>query len=134
MANNGFFGQIEIKGPFTGDIFETIQQQCQRTHGGIPYTIDYINKIGIHYPVNYDLDIKHKFKVDNGEQNQFYPSIDISSNENGVPFKTFVLGKTGILELENIIIRDIIFNIPNDDYYYIDYQYVSKVDEERQGV
>lgn len=98
---NGFFGQV--RSPFIeGDqIFNVIQEQCQ------PYIVDYINKIGIHVPINYNFDI-----------NQQTLTVLLNSKE-------FKIGKTGMLQLEDVKIKSIVFP-KNIDNCYIDYQYIEK--------
>ena len=76
---NGFFGQAA--GPFKQNvqIFNILNQQSGRR-------INYISKLGIHCFYNFDLDIK----------GQWYPRINVRINN-----KEFIIGKTGILELED---------------------------------
>lgn len=117
MAFNGFFGHIS--GPFNANqnIFEKInQEQCNGQ-------INYIFKIGIHYPVNFDYPLN--FDSNNSEGKKFYFPIlisiyDAEKDKNRI----FQLGKTGILELQDIKITTSIFFLNDvDDNIYIDYQY-----------
>ena len=98
---NGFFGQAA--GPFKQNvqIFNILNQQSGRR-------INYISKLGIHCFYNFDLDIK----------GQWYPRINVRINN-----KEFIIGKTGILELEDCQITSIQFLNDTGDNVYIDYQY-----------
>ena len=100
-ATNGFFGNIQ--GPFAAneEIFTKIQEECKDS-------IDYISKLGIHYIGNFDLDIYGNF------QNQLFVRI------NNIEFQ---IGKTRMLELQNVKITSIQFVTNVDDLMYIDYQY-----------
>ena len=118
MAFNGFFGHIS--GPFNANqnIFEKInQEQCNGQ-------INYISKIGIHYPVNFDYPINFE-SYSSIKGNPFYFPIlisiyDAERDKNRI----FQLGKTGILELQDIKITTSIFFLNDiDDNIYIDYQY-----------
>ena len=93
---NGFFGFIQ--GPFLAneEILEKIQQQCL-------YQINYISKIGITYTGDYIFNNDKKTVIIN----------DIE----------FEIGKTKILELENVRITSIKFKEDVSDKFYIDYQY-----------
>ena len=121
MGSNGFFGQI--KGPFQDEhgqqlnVFNLIAQQCKSP-------IDYINKIGIHYPVNYDLNINHNVP-ENNAYGDHIPFVEIGDGNN--PAKTFSLGKTGMLELEDVKIKYIKFISGNTINCYIDYQYIPNI-------
>lgn len=108
MANtNGFFGSIS--GPFAAneEIINKIKADCLQN-------FSYISKIGICHPINFDLDIT----------GQAYPKIIIIINED--EDNTFQLGKTGMLELEDVHITSIKFQQAIDNVT-IDYQYVPKV-------
>lgn len=118
-ATNGFFGQIQ--GPFQeGDeIFAVIQAQCKNP-------INYITKIGIHYPGNFDFDLNGIFWPPSTETNRdTYAQVSIklngmSENDKGIDFQ---IGKTRMLELEDVQITSIIFRNTTDSNVYIDYQY-----------
>lgn len=100
-ATNGFFGQIQ--GPFTKnkEVFTKIQSQCLNP-------INYISKIGIHFVGNSDLDLEGK------RQGKYFVKI------NNIQFQ---LGKTRMLELEDVKITSIKFTQNVSDKVYIDYQY-----------
>lgn len=109
-ATNGFFGQIQ--GPFQAgaNIFEAIQAQCNNP-------INYITKIGIHYPGNFNFDLNRKFWPPSTEENrETYAQILINNID-------FQIGKTRMLELEDVQITSIIFRNTTDSNVYIDYQY-----------
>ena len=118
-ATNGFFGQIQ--GPFQAnmDIFEAIQAQCKNT-------IRYITKIGIHYPGSFDFDLNRVFWPHSTEPDKAtYAQISIklngmNENDEGIDFQ---IGKTRMLELEDVQITSIIFKNTTDSNVYIDYQY-----------
>ena len=103
MSNNtnGYFGQIQ--GPFkeNTEIITDIKSQCKTT-------VNFISKIGIHCVRQYDLDITGKAT----------PLIEVSLN-----FKNFIIGKTGMLELNDVQITSIMFKQAVDNKTYIDYQY-----------
>lgn len=97
---NGFFGHLQS--PFTknDNLWPKIQQQCKNK-------VNYLSKLGIIYAGHHDLNI---------EVEQIFVEID---------GKTFQLGKTGMLEFEDVQIKQSI-RFPqeiNDDRMYIDYQY-----------
>ena len=100
-ATNGFFGNIQ--GPFAADeeLFTKIQLDCKDT-------IDYISKLGIHYVGDSNLDITGIY------QNQLFVRI------NGIEFQ---IGKTRMLQLEDVQITSIQFVNDTNDRVYIDYQY-----------
>lgn len=100
-ATNGFFGSIQ--GPFAAndELFIKIQENCKDV-------IEYISKIGIHYIGNFDLDLYGNF------QKKIFIRI------NGIDFQ---LGKTRMLELEDVQVTSIYFLEDVDDLFYIDYQY-----------
>ena len=106
-ATNGFFGQIQ--GPFQeGDeIFAAIQAQCKNP-------INYITKIGIHYPGNFDFDLNGIF---------WPPSNPIKYAHILINNIDFQIGKTRMLELEDVQITSIKFLETTDSNVYIDYQY-----------
>ena len=97
---NGFFGMIE--GPFASneEIFTKIQEQCL-------YPIKYISKIGIVYTGNL-----------NSVQ---YPRFSVKIND-----IQFQIGKTKMLELEDVRITSIKFTENINDKVYIDYQYIKE--------
>lgn len=101
---NGFFGNI--RGPFfkNEEIFTKIQQQCIDT-------IDYISKIGIIYTGDLNLEVCRTN----------FPKIIVIINN-----IQFQIGKTKILELENVKITSIKFKEDTKDNIYIDYQYVKE--------
>lgn len=100
MGTNGFFGNIQ--GPFSSgvNIVNIISQNC--------VNFFYISKIGFCYTgdpqkiKNINIEIKNE-------------------NQNNVSFQ---IGKTGMLELEDVRITEIHFSNNVDDKMYIDYQYV----------
>ena len=101
-AINGFFGSLQ--GPFQAneELFTKIQMDCKNT-------IRYISKIGIHYIGNTDLDIQ-------GLRNE-----QVFVRINGINFQ---IGKTRMLELEDVQITSIQFTQNVNDSFFIDYQYV----------
>ena len=117
ITTNGFFGNIQ--GPFEANtqILQLIQEQCKNT-------VNYISKLGIHYIGNYDLDLEGQLDgrqilveiidqipgADDGEQSQFITT-------------DFQIGKTRMLELEDVRITSIKFKQNMDDSIYLDYQY-----------
>ena len=109
-AINGFFGNIQ--GPFAAneELFTKIQEECKDK-------INYISKLGVHYVGNFDLDIS-------GEKwHQYFVRI------NGIEFQ---IGRTRMLELEDVEVNSIQFVEDVDDLWYIDYQY-HKYDENDNG-
>ena len=117
MAFNGFFGQIT--GPFRAGqkVFNAIMDQCNQN-------INYISKIGIHYPVNFDLNLP-TLNNENEEDYSFLPiQIKLYDAEEKVE-SIFLLGRTGMLELQDVKITAIQFINNVDDNIYIDYQYIS---------
>ena len=102
--NNGFFGMIQ--GPFLAEtnIYEKIQQQCKES-------INYISKIGFSYPENFDLNL---------EQSDLIIKIQEIGSSNEIDFQ---LGKTRMLQLENVKIKSIKFNQNVNEKMFIDYQY-----------
>ena len=92
-ATNGFFGQTQ--GPFAQneEIFTKIQSQCLNQ-------INYISKLGIHFVGDFNL--KYIIKINNIQ---------------------FQLGKTNMLELEDVKVTSIKFSQDMDEKIYIDYQY-----------
>ena len=116
-SKNGFFGCIQ--GPFIEDpsqgsnILTLIQNQCRDD-----IQFDHISKIGIHCPGNYDLDLS------GAATPQIFIRID---------GKEFQIGKTRMLELQDVEIRnEIVFlqNMPQSTY--IDYQYQSVLLQEEE--
>ena len=97
---NGFFGQIS--GPFSANeqVITKIQEQCL-------YPIKYISKIGITYTGN----------------SSFLESSNFSIIINNIQFQ---LGKTKMLELEDVQITSIKFKEDINDKIYIDYQYIKE--------
>ena len=102
INTNGCFGTI--CGPFLAneELFTKIQEQCSNT-------IQYISKLGIHYVGNYDLDLE-------GQRE----GRDYIILLNDVDFQ---IGKTRILELEDVQITSLKFSEDVNDSFYIDYQY-----------
>lgn len=103
MTNtNGFFGQL--RGPFNANInlFSQIQEECINT-------INYITKLGIQYTGDFDLDLEG-----NKEGQQIFIEI------NGLDFQ---LGKTRMLEFQDVQIYSIKFKQDMDENCFIDYQY-----------
>ena len=100
IMTNGFFGHIQ--GPFAADeqIITKIQEQCL-------YPIKYISKIGIIYTGNL-----------NSIQ---YPRFSVKIND-----IQFQIGKTKILELEDVRITSIKFIENINDKVYINYQYIKE--------
>lgn len=101
-ATNGFFGNLQ--GPFNENVelLELIQAECKDQ-------INYLSKIGIHYVGGFNLDLK----------GNYFPQIFILIN-NDIEFQ---LGRTRMLELEDVEITSIKFMQDVDDNVYIDYQY-----------
>lgn len=99
---NGFFGNLQ--GPFLAneELFTKIQEQCSSQ-------INYLSKLGIHYVGDFDLDLEGK------RQNR---QIFIRIND-----IEFQLGKTRMLELEDVQITSIQFQQDMNQMCYIDYQY-----------
>ena len=98
---NGFFGQIN--GPFSvnEEVFDLIKEQCSQP-------VNYLTKVGFHLVKTYPLDLLGIYE----------PTISILIN--GIEF---LLGKTGLLELEDVQITSIQFLNEVDELFYIDYQY-----------
>lgn len=108
---NGYYGMIQS--PFVQDeelLGENgrIIQQCKNN------TFNYISKLGIHYIGNYDLDLN--------PPNSNYDGINhpIIVTINNMPFR---IGKTRMLELEDVHITSIIFPKIDHHLIYVDYQY-----------
>ena len=101
-AINGFFGNLQ--GPFLAnqELFTKIQEECSNQ-------INYLSKLGIHYVGDFDLDLE-------GQRQGFQIFIKI----NGINFQ---LGKTRILELEDVQITSLQFEQDMPEWCYIDYQY-----------
>lgn len=94
-STNGFFGQIYGTFSQNSEIMNQIREQCEN--------IAWISKIGIHIPSYKDQ-----------EQLNINPTINI----NGI---NFLIGKTGVLELEDVQITSL---IPNQTInMIINYQY-----------
>ena len=116
---NGFFGHIS--GPFEANesIYQKIILECGQD-------IDYISKIGIHYPINFDYPLT--FNNNNNNNKSFcYPIFVSLYDAKARSLKTFQLGKTGILELQDVKITNIFFSTDVDDNIYIDYQYARRL-------
>lgn len=98
-ATNGFFGNIQ--GPFAAneEIITKIQEDCA-------YPIDYISKLGIHYVGNFDFSV-----------------VQDSPNFVRINGINFQIGKTRILQLEDVEIRSIKFLNDVGERVFIDYQY-----------
>ena len=101
-AVNGFFGNLQ--GPFLAneELFTKIQEQCSGQ-------INYLSKLGIHYAGDFDLDLEGK-----RQNRQIFVRINNIS---------FQLGKTRMLELEDVQITSIQFQQDMNQMCYIDYQY-----------
>ena len=101
-AINGFFGNLQ--GPFLAnqELFTKIQEECVNQ-------INYLSKLGIHYVGDFDLDLE-------GQRQGFQIFIKI----NGISFQ---LGKTRMLELEDVQIISLQFEQDMPEWCYIDYQY-----------
>lgn len=101
-AINGFFGNLQ--GPFLAnqELFMKIQEECVNQ-------INYLSKLGIHYVGDFDLDLE-------GQRQGFQIFIKI----NGISFQ---LGKTRMLELEDVQITSLQFEQDMPEQCYIDYQY-----------
>ena len=106
---NGFFGSIS--GPFAAneEIITKIQRDCSEQ-------IDYLSKIGIHYVGDFDFDISNS-------KNPYWPPVYVIFNDNQTDMK-FQIGKTRMLELQDVEITSIKFPQDMDDRIFIDYQYV----------
>ena len=102
-TTNGFFGMIQSPFAANEQLMNKIQQQCKQT-------VAYLSKVGIVYVDHHGLNIDKE------------PKITVTING-----KEFQLGKTGILELEDVQITSIIFSQAiEDDKVYIDYQYINE--------
>ena len=101
-AINGFFGNLQ--GPFLAnqELFTKIQEECSNQ-------INYLSKLGIHYVGDYDLDLE-------GQRQGFQIFIKINNTR-------FQLGKTRILELEDVQITSLQYEQDMPEWCYIDYQY-----------
>lgn len=99
---NGFFGQLQ--GPFYANVnlFPQIQEECSNP-------VNYITKLGIQYVGDFDLDLEG-----NREGQQIFVEI------NGLEFQ---LGKTRMLEFQDVQIYSIKFKQDMNKDCYIDYQY-----------
>ncbi len=123
MAYNGFFGHIT--GPFEANenVYQKIISECGQD-------IDYISKIGIHYPVNFDYPLTFE-AINNDNENQSspfcYPIFINLYDAKTRASKRFQLGKTGMLELQDVKITNISFSTDVDDNMHIDYQYARKL-------
>ena len=117
MGTNGFFGSIT--GPFEHDtdLFPTIQEQCSNT-------INYISKLGIQYVGNFDLDLKGNYcdtiKVRIGQI-----VSDSYDQQQSIEYTSIQIGRTRMLELQDVKIVSIQFEQNMDDRTFIDYQYVA---------
>lgn len=124
--DNGFFGSLQ--GPFKGYKYEkneqtgeeTVVQQAEQLIDKIRQqclddSFHYISKLGIYSVRNFDLDIT----------GTYYPQTIVIIKESTNPNKNieFILGKTGMLQLEDCKIVSIKFKEDTDDKVYIDYQY-----------
>lgn len=101
-AINGFFGNLQ--GPFLAnqELFTKIQEECSNQ-------IKYLSKLGIHYVGDFDLDLE-------GQRQGFQIFIKINDI-------SFQLGKTRMLELEDVQITSLKFEQDMPEWCYIDYQY-----------
>lgn len=111
---NGFFGSIS--GPFAAneEIITKIQKECKEQ-------IEYLSKIGIHYVGDFDFDISNS-------KNPYQSPIYVIFNNDQTNMK-FQIGKTRMLELQDVKITSIKFSQDMDDRIFIDYQYVPHYDE-----
>lgn len=96
-----FFGQIQGPFPANGEIFTLIQAQHSEQ-------IKHLTKLGIHLLRNYDLDL-------NGRATH---SLAVAIND-----ESFQIGRTGMLEFDNVEVTSIVFPISMDATTFIDYQY-----------
>lgn len=100
IDKNGFFGQIQ--GPFESNqnLMLLIKQQCNAKQGNDDNI--YISKLGIYYPTF--------------SENTNIPIVSINE-------KDFAIGKSGVLELEDVQITSLktLQNVNNT--FFIDYQY-----------
>ena len=101
-AINGFFGNLQ--GPFLAnqELFTKIEEECVNQ-------INYLSKLGIHYVGDFDLDLE-------GQRQGFQIFIRINNI-------SFQLGKTRMLELEDVQITSLQFEQDMPEWCYIDYQY-----------
>ena len=102
-AVNGFFGNLQ--GPFLAnqELFTKIEEEeCVNQ-------INYLSKLGIHYVGDFDLDLE-------GQRQGFQIFIKINNI-------SFQLGKTRMLELEDVQITSLQFEQDMPEWCYIDYQY-----------
>ena len=108
---NGYFGNIS--GPFAADeeIITKIQRECNKQ-------IQYLSKIGIHCVGDFDFDISNS-------ENPYQRPIYVIFNQNQEDLK-FQIGKTRMLELQDVKITSIKFSQNVDDRFFIDYQCVSE--------
>lgn len=117
--SNGFFGSIQ--GPFQANVelMEIIQEDCKTS-------IECITKLGIHFAGTYDLipeDVdslseNYTSSLAAGSSQTATPQIFIEINH--IPFQ---LGKTRMLELEDVAITSIILPQAVGGNFFIDYQY-----------
>ncbi len=116
MAFNGFFGQIS--GPFQANqnIFEKIKTEQTNNK------MNYISKIGIHYPVNFDYPLNFSQNFQAADSFCFPIKVSLYDGKQKKS-RIFQIGKTGILELQDVKITSIYFLNNIDDNIYIDYQY-----------
>lgn len=118
MGTNGFYGNLQ--GPFEAnqELFNIIKADSK-------YESDnsvYITKLGIHIVNNYDLKISNNFEnILINKLFQTGPIVIINGKE-------FQIGRTGILELEDVKIDSIIFPKDIDERCFIDYQ-IKKFEE-----
>lgn len=113
ITTNGFFGTIE--GPFNAEeeILIKIQNQCNKT-------VNYLSKLGIHYVGDYDLDLKGQLV----EVKIIDEIPGDNDNEQSTIMETiFQIGKTRMLEFEDVHITSIKFIKDTNNKIYLDYQY-----------
>ena len=110
MSTNGFFGHIQ--GPFNANenIVDLMQNNCNKT-------INYISKLGICYNQNYFLDVASAL-----DNNSWSIPIIVTITDDKTT-STFQIGKTGILELEDVKISSIVFSTETPSNIFIEYQY-----------
>ena len=106
-GTNGFFSQLQ--GPFSAntELFPSIQSQCNRP-------IEYISQLGVHCVGNSNLNLQEMRSGQTIISNQIFVII------NNIEFQ---IGKTRMLELQDVQITSIKFKQDMDENTFIDYQY-----------
>lgn len=112
-ATNGFFGQLQ--GPFNAneELFNKIKADCKYSNKDSIY----VTKLGIHIVNNYDLKVTDFIENSYEERAVFQTGPRVFINE-----KEFQIGRTGILELEDVQITSIKFIKSINNRCFIDYQ------------